>query len=81
MGKWYIVNEYGLPSSESILVEERNDVVYERFITSTNGKSWKSSAKNIFHAGYTSARFKKYMERSETDVTEVTESEAFTIML
>lgn len=81
MSKWYIVKEDGLPSSNSILVEDRNGVVYERFVISSDNSSWKVSAKTIFHGGYSSSRFKSYMERSDNEVLEVTEEEAFTIML
>jgi|SaaInlV_100m_DNA_2_1039680.scaffolds.fasta_scaffold177541_2 hypothetical protein len=81
MGNWYIVKEDGLPDTETLLVEDRNNVVYERFIINEDGASWKAAAKTIFHGGYTSERFKKYMERSDNEVIEITEEEAFTIML
>jgi hypothetical protein len=81
MSIWYIVKDKNLPSSKQILVEDRNDVVYERFIIDRQGNSWKVSAKSIFHAGYTSSRFSTYIKRSDVEVTEVTEQEAFTIML
>ena len=84
MSKWYIIENpqlSQLPDTRTILLEEKDDVVYERFIINDDKKSWKVTKDSIFSSGYNSERFKRFCDLHINIVKEITEKEAFIILL
>ncbi len=81
MNKWYVVENNSCLTAESVLLEEYGGHIYERHITNYGGKSWKVSGELFFVNGHTTELFEKFKERNPGVVKEITEAEAFTILL
>ena len=82
MNKWYIIKGTVGLDTDTVLLEEIDGTLYERFITNEAGNSWKVKERVKFHSGQTLERFEKFQQRNPAvTVEEITEGEAFAILL
>lgn len=82
MSKWYKIDGLDLPEIESILVEEKDDTVYEKFIIYSDGTSYKVTKPIVFSIGYSYERIEHLKKvYSNIKVEELTSEDVFAIML
>jgi len=84
MSKWYVIEPASsiLPATKLLLIQEREGKVYEAFVEPLEGEAWKVSSPDLlFCLGSGIEKLDKFIEDHKDTIREVTEAEAFTIML
>ena len=92
MHKWYIleivagikkIGAIGLPlfKQGSVLLLEKDGKIFEKYIENYNGKSFKIEGDMVFPSADTSEKFIEFRKKYPPLIREVTEGEAFALML
>lgn len=81
MSKWYKIEACKKTCESTVLIQEHDGKVYEKYVIDYKGNSWKCSKELIFHAASSSERLEKFKLENAKYIEEITEGDAFAIIL